>query len=300
MTRVAALRRALEEWHPDRGVSELMAIDDEDSNEDSEEGMRTLLVPMRSLSDLGRVMTQNIPASREARHAGMRKVVVADVVAPPSVITTPDEAAVPSLPGASNASLVATAVTGDEQDDARTILRTTGDDEESTGGNLRTRLVQGPPIQQASPIQQACPVQTAIQAPQTEGWNGPLAAAPMATEPNLGETVALAPGFVPPRVGGRQPVFAGAAYEPGQSSEALPLVDPGGSPRAQRALVPVPHPDNLLHPSLSGTNSAIASRAERRVGSSALWLLVTVAFAVILAGGAALAVLRLLRVVDCL
>jgi hypothetical protein len=43
----------------------------------------------------------------------------------------------------------------------------------------------------------------------------------------------------------------------------------------------------------------MASRAERRrLGSSALWLLVAVAVAVAIAGAAALAVVRLLRVVD--
>ena len=74
MTNVSEFRRALEEWHPDRGVAALTPIDDEDTNDDDDEGMRTLLVPMRSIHDLGRAIAE--PPRNQSRTAagGMRKV----------------------------------------------------------------------------------------------------------------------------------------------------------------------------------------------------------------------------------
>jgi hypothetical protein len=279
MIRVAALRRALEEWHPDRGVSELMAIDDEDSNEDDEDGMRTLLVPMHSLSDLKPGLPNGSQRGREARYAAMRKVVVADVVAPPSVITTPNSAVVPSLAGAREAVPTPNIRTDEERDDVRTVLRATDQEEDSdwASANLRTQVVMSPP---------------------TEGWKGPTVAASVSAASSLGGTLASPPGFMPHSLGDRLPSFPGVANMPVQPTEALPILEYGDLSRGPHRLVPVPHPDNLLHPSLSGRSAAIASRAERRVGFPALWLLVAVAVAVILAGGAALAVVRLLRVVD--
>jgi hypothetical protein len=56
-THVAMLRRALEEWHPDRGVSNLPPLEDEDStNDDDDDGARTMMVSDQGgvLRDLGR------------------------------------------------------------------------------------------------------------------------------------------------------------------------------------------------------------------------------------------------------
>jgi hypothetical protein len=41
---VTAFRRALEEWHPDRGVANLPPLEDEDSTNDDDDGARTMLV----------------------------------------------------------------------------------------------------------------------------------------------------------------------------------------------------------------------------------------------------------------
>ncbi len=43
-TNITALRRALEEWHPDRGVANLPPLEDEDSTNDDDDGARTMLV----------------------------------------------------------------------------------------------------------------------------------------------------------------------------------------------------------------------------------------------------------------
>jgi Protein kinase domain len=43
-TSIAAFRRALEEWHPDRGVANLPPLEDEDSTNDDDDGARTMMV----------------------------------------------------------------------------------------------------------------------------------------------------------------------------------------------------------------------------------------------------------------
>ncbi len=43
-TSINAFRRALEEWHPDRGVANLPPLDDDDATNDDDDGARTMLV----------------------------------------------------------------------------------------------------------------------------------------------------------------------------------------------------------------------------------------------------------------
>jgi hypothetical protein len=43
-TSIGAFRRALEEWHPDRGVANLPPLEDEDSTNDDDDGARTMMV----------------------------------------------------------------------------------------------------------------------------------------------------------------------------------------------------------------------------------------------------------------
>jgi hypothetical protein len=43
-TSIGAFRRALEEWHPDRGVAHLPPLEDEDSTNDDDDGARTMMV----------------------------------------------------------------------------------------------------------------------------------------------------------------------------------------------------------------------------------------------------------------
>src|SRR5204863_140848 len=55
-TSVTLLRRSLEEWHPDRGVSNLAPLEDEDStDDDDDDGARTMMVSEQGgvLRDLG-------------------------------------------------------------------------------------------------------------------------------------------------------------------------------------------------------------------------------------------------------
>jgi Protein kinase domain len=103
---VAALRRSLEEWHPDRGVANLPPLEDEDTTNDDDDGARTMLV-----RDAGSYLAQVVPAA-------------AAQPAPP-LVTTGSPVGAPQAPVNHGPApgIAKLAPLDDDDDNVRTVMR---------------------------------------------------------------------------------------------------------------------------------------------------------------------------------
>jgi hypothetical protein len=112
---VAAFRRALEEWHPDRGVANLPPLEDDDSTSDDDDGARTMIAHEGALFAPGspvsmgpRAAPNPGPASRGPLHR--------PAPAPAVPVARP-------APAAQAAPIPRLDQDDDDEDNARTVMR---------------------------------------------------------------------------------------------------------------------------------------------------------------------------------
>ncbi|APR87142.1 Dihydrolipoamide acetyltransferase component of pyruvate dehydrogenase complex [Minicystis rosea] len=206
---ITAFRRALEEWHPDRGVANLPPLEDEDSTNDDEDVAHTMMVRDASSYMAQKLNVQPGPAP------------AAGAIASPGFAPMPasHEGGAPGKPGFAQAVVPKVNQDDDDDDDnVRTVMRALPQDDLAS---LIAKASAGGAPAPAAP-QPAFP-RPAAGAPAGPAFPRPAAGAPAA--PAFGAP-APAPAF-----GAPAPAPAFGAPAPGFGAPAFGAPQPPGPPR---------------------------------------------------------------------